>query len=165
MSFSLLRTSGTDSADEDLEAILCLLKLFDAMDKSDNKTYLAYLLMRCRKLFQMAQEALSLYKTRHAPCVQQHVHAGQNHKEQGQGQETSEERQLTHDCRNTELLRVDPGSLHSQIEWGGPLAAFNTQQGGTEWMNGSAGVERENPYPMLWGWNLDMFFEGSISLQ
>ena len=128
------------------------------MDKSDNKTYLAYLLMRCRKLFQMAQEASSLYRKRNAPRAQQQVDAGQS-------QETSQERQLTHDYRNSELLRVDPGSIHSQIEWGGPLAAFNTQQGDTEWMNGSTGVERENPYPMLWGWNLDVFFEGSISLQ
>ncbi|KAM6516489.1 hypothetical protein FALCPG4_014671 [Fusarium falciforme] len=161
LSFNLLRTPGADSADEDLEAILCLLKLFDAMDEGDKMTYLAYIQMRCRKLFQMAQEASSLYRTRNLPCTQQHVDTGQNHKQQGQGQETSQERQLT---RNNALLRDDPGSMHSQIEWSGPPAAFNPQQGGTEWINGWAGVERENPYTMLWGWNLDMFLEGSMSL-
>ncbi|KAI8654619.1 Fungal-trans domain-containing protein [Fusarium keratoplasticum] len=45
LSFNLLRTPGADSADEDLEAILCLLKLFDAMDEADKMTYLAYLQM------------------------------------------------------------------------------------------------------------------------
>lgn len=134
------------------------------MDEADKMTYLAYLQTRCRKLFQMVQEASALYRTRNALCAQQRVDTGQNHKEQGQDQEISEERQPTHGCRNTAPPRNDPGSMHSQIDWSGPLEAFNTQQGGTEWINGSAGVEREIPYPMLWGWNLDMLFEGSISL-
>ncbi|RSL54331.1 hypothetical protein CEP54_009953 [Fusarium duplospermum] len=70
LSLNLLRAPGTDFADEDLQAILSLVKLFDAMNEAENRTYLVYLQTRCRKLFQMAQEASSLYRPRHVPCAQ-----------------------------------------------------------------------------------------------
>lgn len=171
LSFNIIRNPGADDTETDLQAILTVLRLFNAMVEGDSNTYLPYLQKGCQNLFQMAKEASMRYETGQLRPMQQQDNVGQNHiNQQYQGQAISVETQPAHSIHNATLPQDAPVSMPSRIEWSDALSTFDTRQdeAGRQNQAGSSSrswteVEQEMPYPLLSEWDLDMFLEGSFS--
>lgn len=165
LSFHIIRNPGADDTETDLQAILTVLQLFNAMVKGDSNTYLPYLQKGCQNLFQMAKEASMRYETEQLRPLQREDNVGQNHiNQQYHSQGISVETQPAHSIHNATLPQDAPVSMPSQIEWSGALSTFDTRQNEAGLSSRSwTGVEQEMPYPLLSEWDLEIFLEGNFA--